>query len=105
MLAEADIKRAAELLAEHARSPATVILFGSVARGKPDRHSDLDFLVVEDEVEDTIREAARLRRVLAGLEVPVDILAISAADAERRRRWPGSVIKRAFAEGRVLAET
>ena len=105
MIGEAEIERAAQVLAEQAGSPARVILFGSAARGEQGEHSDLDFLVIEDEVEDTIREAARLRRALPALGVAVDVLAISAEEAERRRHWPGSVIKFALREGRLLAES
>lgn len=105
MVEMAQIERAAQTLAEHAPSPAKVILFGSAGRGEAGPHSDLDFLVIEEEVEDTIRESARLRRALPPLGVPVDVLTISAAEAERRRRWPGSVIKVAMAEGKLLAES
>jgi predicted nucleotidyltransferase len=41
-----------------------VILFGSHARGEAGEHSDLDFLVIEPEVEDWGRESARLHRAL-----------------------------------------
>lgn len=100
-----DIERAARILADEAESPATVILFGSRARGDPDPASDLDFLVIEERVGDTIREAAQLRRALPPLGVPVDVLVVSASEAERRREWPGSVIKLALNEGRVVARS
>jgi uncharacterized protein len=48
---------------------AKVILFGSHARGDAGRGSDLDFLVVEPEVEDVVAESVRLRRTLRGLRV------------------------------------
>jgi predicted nucleotidyltransferase len=105
MISDEEIERAARTLAARARSPAKVILFGSRARGEAQEGSDLDFLVVEEEVDDTIREAARLRRALPPLGVAVDVLAVSAADAERRRRWPGNVIKMAYSEGKLLAES
>lgn len=105
MVSDKDIERAAQVLAANASSPAKVILFGSRAREEGGPRSDLDFLVVEEHVEDTIKEAARLRRALPQLGVPVDVLAISAAEAERQRRWPGSVVKMAFRDGRVLAES
>ncbi|HYU60123.1 MAG TPA: nucleotidyltransferase domain-containing protein [Solirubrobacterales bacterium] len=105
MVSDREVRRAAKILAEQARSPAKVILFGSYARGEEGPRSDLDFLVVEERVEDTVQEAARLRRALPPLGVPVDILTVSAAEAERRRRWPGSVVKLAFREGKILAES
>lgn len=102
---QAAIQKAAEVLATHASSPARVILFGSAGRDQVGPYSDLDFLVIEDELDDTIREAARLRRALPALGVSVDVLAISATEAERRRHWPGNVIKVALAEGKLLAES
>ena len=105
MLSEQDIERVASILAERVASPAKVILFGSYARGTGGTDSDLDFLVVEEQVEDTVREAARLRRALPPLGVAIDVLTMSAAEAERRRNWPGSVVKVAFREGKILAES
>ncbi len=60
-----------ELLAEITRricavsNPQQIILFGSYARGEPGPDSDLDLLVVKDEVDSTRAEAARIYRVLA----------------------------------------
>lgn len=105
MISEAEIEHAARTLARHASSPAKVILFGSAARGDATGRSDLDFLVIEEQVEDTIRESAKLRRALGSIGVAVDVLTISASEAERRRRWPGSVVKMAMTEGRILAES
>lgn len=92
--------RAAELLAEAATAPATVIMFGSHARGTANSHSDLDFLVIED-VENTYEETVRLRRSLRGIEVPVDILVVSDAEAAT----PSSLtVIDALREGVVLVE-
>jgi predicted nucleotidyltransferase len=89
-------------LADVARRPAQVILFGSHARGDPGPHSDLDFLVVEGEVEDELEEAVRLRRSLRGLCVPADVIVVSARDADAWRNVRGSFLNAALAEGRVL---
>lgn len=61
---------------------ARVILFGSHGRGEAAPHSDLDFLVVEPEVEDDGREAVRLMRVLRDLRVPADVTVVSERYAE-----------------------
>ena len=100
-----EIQEAAEALAHHARSPARVILFGSAGRDQMGPHSDLDFLEIEEDLDDAVEEAARLRRVLPPLGVSVDVLTISEAEAERRRHWPGSVIKVALAEGKLVAQS
>lgn len=98
------IAQAAEVLALHAGSPSRIVLFGSRARGEGQPDSDLDFLVIEEHVESKVDEMVRLRDALAGLDVPVDIVVVSRQEAEDGRRRPGSLIRRALAEGRVLVE-
>ena len=43
-------RQAAKAIAEAASSPSRVVLFGSHARGAGHADSDLDLLVIEDEV-------------------------------------------------------
>ena len=98
---EATIQKAADLLRDAAPG-ATVILFGSFARGDPGPDSDLDFLVVEPRVDSQVDEMVRLRDVLRPLRVPADVLVVS---EERFGRWsdaPGSVYYEAAHEGRVF---
>jgi uncharacterized protein len=104
MVSRDEIAEAARTLAATASSPATVIVFGSHARGDAGRDSDVDFLVIEDEVADQIKEYVRLRKAILGFDSAVDILVVSREHAEARRRAPGSVIRAAFREGRVLVE-
>ena len=84
--------------------PVRVILFGSQTRGDADRDSDVDLLVVERDVADRYGEIVRLRRVLRGLILPVDILVIGARDFEEWADTPGSVYRTARREGKVLYE-
>jgi len=81
---------------------AQVILFGSHARGEARDNSDLDLLVVEPAVEDAPREEVRLRRALLGLRLFVDVVVVSAADAQRLRDVSSSLVGVALSEGRVL---
>jgi predicted nucleotidyltransferase len=104
MVSRDEIGEAARKLAATASSPATVIVFGSHSRGDADRDSDVDFLVIEDQVSDQIKEYVRLRKAILGLGSAVDILVVSREHAEARRHVPGSVIRAAFREGRVLVE-
>lgn len=85
-----------------AAHPKCIILFGSHARGDADERSDVDLLVVEDEVPDRFGEMVRLDRVLRGLLMPVDLLVVSEAEFERRSATPGTVEHAARREGRVL---
>jgi predicted nucleotidyltransferase len=97
------------LIAEAARRlaaaapDAQVILFGSHARGEAGSQSDVDFLVVEPEVENEAEESVRLHRTLRDLRVPADVIVISRDYAERWREVRGGLVHAALSEGRVLA--
>ena len=67
MIDEATIDEAGRRLTGAAPPGTRVILFGSHARGEAGKHSDLDFLVIEPEVENAAEESVRLRRTLRGL--------------------------------------
>ncbi len=103
--AEEMIERAGRALIGAASAPARVILFGSHARGDADAGSDLDFLVIEREVEDRLAEGVKLRRALRGFGVPVDVIVMDEALAQRRSKVRGTMVDRALREGRVVAES
>ena len=87
------IKRLTELLVEAAR-PKRIIMFGSQARGEAGEDSDLDIMVVEECVSDRAGEMVRLNRLLRSLDVPVDLLVVS---AEKFNYWcdtPGNAYSR-----------
>jgi uncharacterized protein len=99
------IDRAGRVLADAASSPARVILFGSGARGDADPGSDLDFLVIERELDDRVAEAVRLRRALGDIGVPVDVVVLDEALAERRGKVRGTMVYNALRDGRLIAES
>jgi predicted nucleotidyltransferase len=99
------IAQAGRTLAEAARSPARVILFGSWARGDARPDSDLDFLVVELDPGSKLDEMVRLRDALPPLGVPVDVLVVSREDADQWADVQGTMVNAALAEGRVLVDT
>jgi predicted nucleotidyltransferase len=102
---DAVIERAGRALAQAARSPARVLLFGSHARGDAGPDSDLDFLVIEQEGDGHFEEMIRLRRCLPPLGVPVDILVMSEQLVQRRSKVPGTMVRTALREGRLIAES
>ena len=82
--------------------PNRIVLFGSYARGDANDDSDLDLLVIEEEVLDRAREMVRLRRLLRPLRVPVDILVYSETEVARWGNQPGSALYWALREGKVV---
>jgi len=54
-------------------------------------------------VDDPAAESV-LRAELRGLGVPIDVVVIDAARAERRRAVAGTVVERAMREGRLLVD-
>lgn len=99
------ILKAGEALAAAAPPRSRVILFGSHARGHAGVDSDLDFLVIEPEVERTAAESVRLRRALREIPAAIDVVVVSEELAERRARVPGTMVDRALREGRVIAQS
>jgi uncharacterized protein len=100
---EATIDEAGRRLAGASPPGTRVILFGSHARGEAGKHSDLDFLVIEPEVENTAEESVRLRRTLRGLLFAADVIVASEQRVSDWRDAKGSLIHAALVEGRELA--
>jgi len=98
------IAEAGQRIREAAPPNSRVILFGSHARGEANEDSDLDFLVIERDVEDRHAEQVRLRRVLRSLRIPVDVLVVSERYADEWGSAFGSIVYAALTEGRVFDE-
>jgi len=102
VISDAVILDASQRLARAAHSRARVLLFGSRARGDARDDSDLDFLVIEEHVENKLREMATLRDALPPLGVPVDVVVVSEEEIARRGSVPSTLIHRALRDGRVV---
>ena len=102
MLLPKAIHEAAVRAAAVASSPASVMLFGSYARGDADEGSDLDLLVIEQEVTDKSAEYLKLHRAVGAVGVGVDIVVVSSEEFNRRSQVPGTVPYWAAKEGKLL---
>ena len=85
-------------------SPARVIVFGSVATGDAGPDSDLDLLVLLDQVDDARSESVRLRAALGDLGMPVDVLVMSVDRFEETKQVIGGIAYPAHKYGRVIYE-
>lgn len=102
MIDERTIFLASSRLAAAAPASARVYLFGSAARDETGPDSDLDFLVIETTVEDRAKESVRLRRAIGDVGVPVDVIVLDSATAERRAGVPGTMVHHALTDGRLV---
>ncbi len=98
-----------ELIAEvgrriaEAAPGATLVVFGSHARGEANKYSDLDLLVIEPDVKNAAAESVRLRDALGGLPSAIDVIVVSQSHADEWRDVRGSLVHAALSEGRVIA--
>lgn len=84
--------------------PDRIILFGSHARGEAQENSDLDLLVVMQEVASRRDEILRIRAALVPLGISVDVLVASDADYAKWSEAPSTTLYWAKREGEVLYE-
>ena len=86
--------------------PLRIIVFGSVARGEANYDSDIDLLVVFDEIEwaEKRNVTVEIRRALARFPVPKDIIVTDVDELRRRGYLVGPMLRPALEEGRVVYE-
>jgi predicted nucleotidyltransferase len=99
------IAEAGRRLSRAAGESAKVILFGSHARGDAHADSDLDFLVIESEVDNRRAESVRLRRELRGLGVAADAVVVSTDHVTEWGKAKSTTLYDALTEGSVVAAT
>lgn len=85
--------------------PVRVILFGSVARGDERPDSDLDLLVVLDEI-DPAKRAHLMGQIRLAITAPasIDILVTDVEEFEERKDVNGSIFYWPAREGEIVYE-
>lgn len=83
-------------------TPNKIFLFGSAASDEMGPDSDIDLLVVAQEVDNPRALSTQIRRQLRGLPFPFDILVRSQDQFDRFKDVVGSVFYTAIRHGRVL---
>jgi len=88
-----------------AATPQRIYLFGSFVRGQTHPDSDLDVLVVvDDSVANPRREGVRLRHLLRGIHIPMDILVVNASFFDANRHTPGLIYREVIENGQLVYE-
>ena len=105
MVSEQIIQEAARRLADQFH-PDQIILFGSYARGTADRHSDIDILVITDDVKrkNRIKMMTEMASALDDLRFPKDIVIVTPDEFEVDKDIPGTISRYVSKEGRLLYE-
>ena len=83
--------------------PEQIWLFGSYAWGEPRSESDLDFVVVVPESDESpLARAQRAQSRLWGIPIAMDVVVPTKKDFERVRHLKGSLTYKIVNEGRLL---
>ncbi len=83
--------------------PEKIILFGSMAWGKPTKDSDLDLLIIKSGVDKThFHDRSYQVSGLISHDVPVDILVYSPYDIQKRIYLGDPFFKSILNKGRVV---
>ena len=84
--------------------PIKVIIFGSHARGDYGKDSDLDLLVVLENVDSTRAASNQLRESLRGLLYPIDVIVATPEQMERYQDSQEMIYSIAQKEGKIIYE-
>jgi uncharacterized protein len=85
-------------------APEMIVLFGSHARGNAGPNSDVDLLVIKPVTGSRRQERLAMRVALRGMGVAKDIILVTPEEVETSRELPGTLIRSALREGKVLYE-
>lgn len=103
-------RRAQDIIDEMVRriverfQPEKVILFGSYARGTAGPDSDVDLLVIMAVSGSKRAKMTEIYGSLSPMGLPKDIIVATPEEVERFRGIPGTIIRPALLEGKVLYE-
>ena len=85
--------------------PQKIILFGSYANGIPTEESDLDLLIIKDSEFPSRLQNRKVRKILSGLRVPVDVIVKTPEEFQTYRDIIGTIIYPANKFGKVIYES
>ena len=95
------VEEALRRIVEYAH-PLQIIVFGSRARGDYREESDLDLAVILDDEDSEVARDRVPYTLLAGLDMPVDLVPVKRSKYDLHRPWQNSVFNYIDQEGIVL---
>ena len=84
--------------------PLQIILVGSQARGDTTESSDIDLLVIMNDVSDNRKAAVDMRILLKDMPIRKDIVVSTPDEIERLRDVVGTIPYAALREGKLIYE-
>lgn len=84
--------------------PEKIILFGSCARRKPRKDSDIDLLIIKKTKKSPYKRIPEVRSYLRGINRAFDILVMKPKEVEKRLKLGDFFIEDILKEGKVLYE-
>ncbi len=84
--------------------PIRIFLFGSQARGDATESSDIDLLVIMNDVQNRHHTAIAIRRLLKDMPISKDIIVSTPDEIETLRNVVGTVAYAALREGKIVYE-
>jgi predicted nucleotidyltransferase len=85
-------------------NPEKIVLFGSYAYGKPNRHSDVDLLVVLNTRASQSERSWKVSRLLLPRPFPVDILVKTPKEIEAALKSGDFFLREILTRGKILYE-
>lgn len=104
MLTQEDIDEIVKKIVKNF-NPQKVVLFGSYANGTPTEESDLDLLIIKDSNLPSRLQNRKVRKILSGLKIPVDIIVKTAEEFDTYKDIIGTIIYPANKFGQVIYES
>lgn len=101
MLNQAEIQKIKELLLEEQKIEK-LILFGSYARESADQYSDVDLMVITEDIPDRVALMRKLRQKLLVLPYDFDVLAVTPDEFERDSQITGTIARYAAQDGKII---
>lgn len=102
MITNEEISRVSQEITEKF-FPDKIVLFGSYAYGNPSSNSDLDLLVILPFTGKNFYKSLEIYKSL-NVNFPIDILARTPEDTEKRFRLGDPLIREALNKGKILYE-